>query len=163
MKALSIRFIALLFVASLLSTSCKKDDPAPAATTTTLSLETLEGDWVLSTGEGTEWEEGVGIITPRAADASAVGLKFRFEDDVLTVYDISGTVMFGPANFTLDATTGIIDGGPGSTGLGVFTIKNFGAKSMEWDQREPIAADYEAQAGCGCNLAFQKFWKFGRL
>lgn len=166
MKALSIRIIALLFAASVLSTSCKKDDPAPPAATTTLSLETLEGDWVLSTGEGTEWEEGVGIITPRAADGSLVGYKFRFEDDVLTVYDISGTVIFGPINFTLtvtNATTGTFAAGNGATGLGVYTIKNFGTKSMEWDQREPIAEDYEAQAGCGCNLAFQKFWKFGRL
>lgn len=161
MRAPSIIVIALLFGANLLSTSCKKDDPTPAAG---LSMATLEGSWAISSGEGTEWEEGVGIITPRAADGSLVGLKIVIEDDMISVKDISGTVLLGPISFTLNTTTGVITAGNGATGLGVYTIKNFVAgASMEWDQREPIAEDYEAEAGCGCNLAFQKFLVFARL
>jgi len=163
MKTLSIRIIAFLFVAALVTASCKKDDPAPAALG--LTLATLEGDWAVSSGEGTEWQEGVGIITPRAVDGSLVGLKFRFEDNVLTVYDVSGAVVFGPITFTLNESTKVISVGDNAvTGLGVYTINNFVAgATMEWDQREPIAADYEPQAGCGCNLSFQKFLKFVRM
>lgn len=154
--------MAVLFAASLLSASCKKDDPAPAATG--LTQANLQGNWAIASGEGTEWQEGVGIITPRAADPSLVGYKLEISAATITVKDISGTVVFGPIAYTLNTTTGLITAGNAVSGLGVYTIKNFVAgASMEWEQREPIAEDYEAQAGCGCNLSFQKFFTFARL
>lgn len=161
MKTISIRFIAILLVAVLVSGSCSKDDPAPAAG---LSVATLEGSWAITSSEGTEWQEGVGIITPRAPDNSIVGYAVIFAGNMVSVEDVSGNVLLGPIAFTLNTTTGVITAGNGASGLGVYTIKNFVAgASMEWDQREPIAEDYEPEAGCGCNLSFQKFLKFGRL
>lgn len=161
MKTVSIRMIVLMFAASLWSTSCKKDDPAPAAG---LSAATLEGNWAVTSGEGTEWQEGVGIITPRASDPSLVGYKFVITGSTISVQDISGTVVLGPIAYTLNTTTGVITAGNGASGLGVYTIKNFVAgATMEWDQRDPIAEDFEPQAGCACNLAFQKFFKFAKM
>jgi hypothetical protein len=152
----------LLLVATVLtSISCKKDDPAPA---TGLSLSALQGDWAVTSGEGTEWEEGVGIVTPRADDPSLVGYKFSITSTTITVKDITGTTVLGSVAYTLDPTTGVISAGNGASGLGVYTIKNFVAgATMDWDQREPIAEDYEPQSGCGCNLAFQKFLKFAKM
>jgi hypothetical protein len=162
MKNLFTKAATLLIAVAVLSTSCKKDDPAPAATG--LTLQTLEGNWAVTSGEGTEWEEGVGIITPRAADPSLVGYKFSITSSAITVKDISGATVLGPIAYTLNTSTGVLSAGNGATGLGVFTIKNFVAgATMEWDQRDPIAEDYEPQAGCGCNLSFQKFWKFAKM
>lgn len=127
-------------------------------------MATLEGSWAITSGEGTEWREGVGIVTPRATDNSLVGYKIVIAGDQISVKDVSGTVVLGPMTFTLTASTGVINAGNSASGLGVYTIKNFVAgASMEWDQREPIAEDYKPQAGCSCNLSFQKFFKFARL
>lgn len=159
-KSVYMRMFSLILII-LVCFSCKKDDaPAPAG----LSLATLEGSWAITSGEGTEWQEGVGIITPRAVDNSLVGYKIQVDGDVLTVKDISGNVVLGPITITLNTSTGVINAGNAVDGLGVYTIKNFVAgATMEWDQRDPIAEDYEPQAGCGCNLSFQKFFKFARL
>lgn len=162
MKTSLIRIVAVLLAASLLSTSCKKDEPAPAATG--LTQANLQGNWAVASGEGTEWQEGVGIITPRAADPSLVGYKLEIAATTITVKDISGAVVLGPITYTLNTTTGLLTAGNAVSGLGVYTIKNFVAgTSMQWDQREPIAEDYELQAGCSCNLSFQKFFTFARL
>ncbi len=161
MKTLTVRIVIGLMAIQLLSISCKKDDPAP---TTSLSTSTLEGNWVVSSGEGTEWKEGSGVITPRAADPTLVGYKFTITGTTITVKDITGATVLGPIAYTLDAATGVITAGNGASGLGVYTIKNFVAgATMDWDQREPIAEDYEPQSGCGCNLAFQKFLKFAKM
>ncbi len=161
MKTLSIRLMTLLSAVSLVSISCKKDDPAPVAG---LSQTALQGSWAIASGEGTEWEEGVGIVTPRAVDPSLVGYKIVIDGSMISVKDISGAVVLGPIAFTLDTSTGVITAGNAASGLGVYTIKNFVAgATMEWDQREPIAEDFEPQVGCGCNLSFQKFLKFAKM
>ncbi len=157
MKALSIRFITILVGIILLSVSCKKDDPAPAATLQTK----IQGNWAIATSEGTEWQEGVGIITPRAPEPSLVGSKLMIEDNMFTVKDISGTTLLGPIAFTLDETESEIT----IPGLGTFDIEDLVVNtSMNWEQHEPKSpSDYEPQAGCGCNLFFQKFWSLAKM
>src|SRR5262245_49508246 len=104
MKTFSIRCMAVLGICIMIAVSCKKDDPAPAAT---LSTATLTGTWVVTYSEGTEWKEGTGIITPRAAAPDLLGFKFEFTATTLTVKDASGTVLLGPIAYTLTASTGI--------------------------------------------------------
>lgn len=160
-KHLHLRMLLLGLVVALCF-SCKKDDPAPTAQP--LSMATLEGSWAITSAEATEWKEGAGIITPRAADNSFVGYKLVIAGDQITIKDVSGTVLLGPITFTLNTSTGVINAGNSASGLGVYTVKNFVAgASMDWDQREPIAEDFQAQAGCSCNLSYQKFFKFAHL
>lgn len=145
-------------VISLLS-SCKKEDTvAPSTGVTTANLQ---GTWIVATAEGTEWKEGAGIITPRAVSTDFIGMKFVFSSTTVTVKDVSNAVIFGPTSFTLNEANKTIDIGNGNTGLGFYSIPNFVAgATMSWDQREPLTEDYGANAGCGCNLAFQKFFTF---
>ncbi len=159
MKYVGFAFVAF---AMLGLGSCKKDEtPAPAGLTAT----TIQGNWAISTSEGTEWKKGVGIITPRAAAPDMIGLKLEITATTVTVKDISGTVMFGPITYTLDVTAKtILIGDNGNTGLGLFAISNFvTSTSMAWDQREPIDADYEFKADCTCELYFQKFWTLAKM
>lgn len=146
---------------TLLTAACKKEEAAPAG----LSSTTIQGSWAITSGEGTEWRKGDGIITPRANDPSLVGYKLVFEDNMMSVKDIMGNVVFGPSTWNLDDASGtILIGTDGSNGLGFFTIKNFVAgTSMDWDQRDPIDDDYSYKVDCDCFLYFQKFLKMSKM
>lgn len=161
MKTFSIRAIVLLLAASTVMISCKKDEPAPAAPAATTLSDKIQGDWAISKSQGVEWQEGVGIITPLADEPDLLGAMIRIEDDMFTVKEISGAVMFGPVAFTLDETENEIT----IPDLGTFQIEDLVLNtSMDWDQNEPKnPGDYEPQAGCGCNLFFQKFWTLSKL
>lgn len=164
MKTISTwRCLVILAGFTILVSSCKKEDAAPVATG--LTLTTLQGTWAIATSQGTEWKKGTGIVTPRADDPSMIGLKFVISATQVTVKDIFGTVMYGPESFTFNETDKtILIGADGNTGLGLFNIADFVAgTSMSWNQREPIDADYSFQAGCACELYFQKFWTFAKM
>jgi hypothetical protein len=156
------RWFVLLTGAALLLSACKKDDaPAPAG----LSNTTVQGTWAIATSEGTEWKKGTGIITPRAAATDMIGYKAVISGSTITFKDISGTVIFGPESFTLDASAKtILIGANANTGLGLFNIPNFVAgATMSWDQREPVDADYAPKSSCSCDLYFQKFWTMTKM
>jgi hypothetical protein len=152
-----LSFIGLV----ILLNGCNKDEAKPAG----LTSNNLQGSWAITSGEGTEWQKDVGIITPRAADLSLIGYKVEFSGNMMSVKDISGTVVFGPSTWNLDETAGTISIGTDAVnGLGFFTIKNFVAgASMDWDQRNPVDDDYEYKVDCDCFLYFQKFLKFNKV
>lgn len=159
MKYVGFAFVAF---ALLVLSSCKKDEtPAP----TGLSASTIQGNWAITTSEGTEWKKGEGIITPRAAAPDMIGLKLEITATTITIKDISGTAMGPPITYTLDVTAKtILIGADGNTGLGLFNISNFvTSTSMAWDQRDPIDADYTFKADCTCELYFQKFWTLAKM
>lgn len=159
-NALPLRLLTIACLLLLLN-ACKEEESKPAG----LSSTTIQGSWAISSGEGTEWKKGVGIITPRANDPSLVGYKMEFTDNMMSVKDVSGTIIFGPSTWNLDETAGTISIGTDAVnGLGFFTIKNFVAgTSMEWDQRDPVDDDYEYKVDCDCFLYFQKFLKFNKV
>ncbi len=162
MKNQIIRGGLLASLVMLVLVGCKKEDSV--APSTGLSSNNIQGTWVLATAEGTEWKEGAGIITPRAAVPDMIGLKFVFSGTMVTVKDTGGSVIFGPQSFTVNETNKTIDLGNSNTGLGFYTVPNFVAgATMAWNQREPIAEDYETNAGCSCKLSFQKFLTFTKV
>jgi hypothetical protein len=149
-----INYIALLAMVCMATlVSCKKDEPVVS---TALSQEALVGTWQITISQGTEWEKGKGIITPKANEPSLLNATLKFIGSEVTVTSATGTV-FVTTGFTIDAakSTATI------TGVGLFNIKNYvGGKSMDWEQREPLDTDYEAKSTSGGTrfLYFQKFW-----
>ncbi len=157
------RWFVLLAGITVLIGSCKKDED-PAATA--LNSNNLQGSWAIVTSEGTEWNKDTGITTPRAPEPSIIGYKFVFTDNMVSIKDISGTVIFGPSTWNLDeANSTMLIGTDDSGGLGKYTIKNFVAgTSMAWDQRVPTKDDdYEYKVDCDCFLYFQKFWTMTKM
>jgi hypothetical protein len=157
-----LRLIPFTFIGLMIGLgACQKEEAKPAG----LTSNNLQGSWAITSGEGTEWQKDVGIITPRADDPSLIGYKMEFSGNMMSVKDISGTVIFGPSTWNLDETAGtILIGTDAANGLGFFTIKNFVAgASMDWDQRNPVDDDYEYKLDCDCFLYFQKFLKFNKV
>lgn len=118
-----------------------------------LSNEALKGTWKITVAQGTEWEKGKGIVTPKASSPDDVGrtLTFLLPSEV-QIKESNGTSV-GNTGFVLDVANSTLT----ITGVGLFNIKNFVAgKSMEMEQREPIDSDYRDVSGK--LLYFQKFW-----
>jgi len=163
MKA-RLGILVMLAGVSMMFGSCKKEDPAPS---NTLTASSLQGTWAVANAEGTEWQKGTGVVTPRASDPGTIGLKLTITGSQITIKDITGAVVYGPATFTFNETDKtILIGANGNTGLGLFNIADFvsgPAGTMTWNQREPIDADYRPEAGCGCELYFQKFWALVKM
>jgi hypothetical protein len=160
----NIKYVALAFMAfAMLGLgSCKEAESlAPAG----LSATTIQGNWAITTAFGAEWTKGVGITTPKAPETDMVGLKVEISATTVTVKDISGAAILPATTYTFDATAKTILIGPnGNTGLGMFKINDFELGiSMAWDQRDPIDADYRPEAGCGCELYYQKFWTLSKM
>lgn len=157
----ALRWIVILTFITLLG-SCKKDETTTPAG---LTSNNLQGSWAIVTSEGTEWKKDTGIITPRADDPSLIGYKIVFTDNMVSVKDITGAVIFGPSTWNLNETDKTISiGTDAANGLGMFTIKNFIAgTSMAWDQRNPVDDDYEYKVDCDCFLYFQKFWTLSKV
>jgi hypothetical protein len=148
----AISYITVLTLVSItVLLSCKKDDPAPAVT---FSQAALAGTWIINPSEGTEWQEGVGIVTPRAAEPDLLNATLEFVGTQVNIKD-SGGVSFGTAAVTVNATDMEIT----LDGVGTFEVKNFIAGvSMTMNQKEPsVHSDYE-ENNPGQFLAFQKFW-----
>jgi hypothetical protein len=138
-----IVFGAIIFLAGC------GDDGEPKSTT----LADLGGSWTITEAFGTEWQKGVGIVTPKAADPGTV--------NSIIVIGINPTVFqfYNP----LFAGTGITLSGDKVTiavGSDVleFTLKNKTATSMQWDQREPNTDSDYRENNPGQFLYFQKFW-----
>lgn len=159
MKTKSLVYlISLTCFAAAIFASCSKEEAKPAG----LNSTTIQGSWLIVTGsEAAEWQKDVGIITPRAAFTELNGYKLSFSGNMMSVLDPPGNVVFGPSTWNLNDATGFIEiGTDAANGLGGFTIKNFVAGiSMEWDQRDPVEADYEYKLDCDCFLYYQKFLK----
>jgi hypothetical protein len=148
---LQIRILAITFCTSiLLFSNCTEDEP-----TAGLSQNSLQGTWTVTVSEGTEWKQGVGVITPRADDPETLNATFVFNGNSFTATAEGGS-SFGTFTFSVDDenSTIMVDD------LGFFNVKDFVAgTSMKWEQREPLETDYEERDG-GQFLYYQKFWSF---
>ena len=146
-----ITLIAIVWLTAL--SSCKKDEPAVS---TALSQDALQGTWLITKSEGTEWEKTKGIVTPKANDPSGLNATLKFKGTECTYTDTAGK--FGSFGFTVDAANSTVT----LTGVGLFNVKNYVAgKSMSMEQREPLDTDYESRpdgSGGSKLLYFQKFW-----
>jgi hypothetical protein len=154
---IQIKFISLVIIVCLAAlTSCKKDEPVVS---TALSQNALQGTWLITISQGTEWEKNVGIITPKADAPSSLNSTLKFTGSECTGTDAAGKA-FGPLGFTVDAANLTVT----LTGVGLFNIKNYVAgKSMNMEQREPNTdSDYTLNSGNGKHLYFQKFWTMVR-
>jgi hypothetical protein len=161
MKNTFLRIVVFVVTGAVCSlSSCSKSDPAPAAPEV-LSASTIQGNWTVTTAEGTEWKKGTGISTPRANDPGTLGIILTIS--ATSVIAKQGSNVLGTFTYTLDvAKSTILIGPDGNNGVGFFTISAFVAgKGMKMDAREPIDADYSLKTGagtCNCSLYFQKFW-----
>lgn len=134
--------------------SCKKDDPVSVA----FSLSAISGSWIINPSEGTEWEEGVGIITPRAPEPDLLNATLKITGTEVEVKDSGGT-SFGSFPISVNESDMEVT----ITGVGTFEVKNYiGNVSMTWNQKEPKDhSDFE-EKNPGQFLAFQKFWGLTR-
>ena len=141
----------LTLVSITVMVSCKKDDPAAAVT---FSAAAMAGTWIINPSEGTEWEEGVGIITPHAPEPDILNATLTFSGTEVTGKDSGGTTL-GTFAFSANASAMELT----LTSVGTFDVKNFVAGvSMTLEQKAPtVHADYE-EKNPGQFLAFQKFW-----
>ena len=157
--------VYLMLAGFVLLESCKKEEAA--APSNVLSAATIQGTWEVVAAQGIEWRKGVGVTTPIAQDLESTGLVINIGPTSATITKGTDTFTF---SYTLDvADTTIFFPPDANTGLGLFTIKDFGLNSgtysMSWDQREPVDADYELRTGpgtCDCELYYQKFWRLIR-
>ena len=126
------------------------DDDEPKATT----LADLGGSWTITEASGTEWQKGVGIVTPKAADPGTVnnivviGLNptvFQYYNPLLVG---TGTIALSGDKVTVTVGSDVLE----------FTLKNKTATSMQWDQREPNTDSDYRENNPGQFLYFQKFW-----
>lgn len=147
-----ISFLGILCIAAL--TSCKKDEPVVS---TALSQDALQGTWLITISQGTEWEKTLGIVTPKANEPDLLNGTLKFIGSQVEIKTGTG-VLKGSAAFTVDAVKLTIT----ITDIGLFNIKNYVAgKSMNMEQREPnpsVASDYKFNSGGNNYLYFQKFW-----
>ncbi len=154
MKKAFSYFALLTILSGTVLFSCKKEDVvalAPAGPA--FSQSGIAGTWKIIVSQGVEWEQGVGIITPLAAEPDLLNAKLVIVGTEATLTAADGTV-FGSFPIAADATgmTVTLDG------VGLFNVSEYvGGVSMQWIQREPIAADYE-ENNPGQFLYFQKYW-----
>ena len=137
--------VYVMLAAFVLLESCKKEETT--APSNVLSATTIQGTWKVTVAEGTEWENGVGVTTPRAADPGTVDLVFN-------IGPTSAIITKGTDTFTFSYTLTVVDATiffppEANTGLGLFAIKDFDTTSMNWEQRDLIAADNEMRTGPG--------------
>lgn len=150
----SLSSVALLIALSITwLSSCKKDDPAaivPAA----FSLTGIAGTWIINPSEGTEWEEGVGIITPKAAEPDLLNGTIEIIGTEVKVKDSGGTLL-GAFPISADATNMKVT----ITGVGTFNVSSYvSGVSMYWAQKEPTEHSEYEENNPGQFLYFQKFW-----
>lgn len=152
---MQINFITLLVIVCLTAvTSCKKDEPVVASG---ISQDALQGTWLITISQGTEWEKTLGIITPKANEPDLLNGTLKFIGSQVEIKTGAG-ILKGSAAFTVDAAKSTIT----ITDIGLFNIKNYVAgKSMSMEQREPnpsVASDYKFNSQGNNYLYFQKFW-----
>ena len=150
-----IKFISLLFIVCLIAlNSCKKEDIV-SLLPTVLSQDALQGTWLITISQGTEWEKTLGIVTPKANEPDLLNGTLKFIGNEVQIRTGAG-ILKGAAGFTVDAVNSTMT----ITGIGLFNVKNYVAgKSMNLEQREPNTdSDYKFNSQGNNNLYFQKFW-----
>lgn len=119
----------------------------------TFSQTGIAGTWKIIVSQGVEWEQGVGIIAPLAADPDLLNAKVVIVGTEVTITGADGT-SFGSFPIAVDATGMTVT----IAGIGLFNVSEYvGGVSMQWTQRDPIAADYE-ERDPGIFKYFQKYW-----
>jgi hypothetical protein len=149
----SICYFTLIALASL---SCKKDEPAPvvAPVVPPLSQAAVAGTWKITSAQGVEWQEGVGIVIPLANDPETLNATLVITGTQVTITGADGTA-FGTATITIDAANSTAT----ITDLGLFNISAYvGNVSMVWIQHEPNTHSDYSEASPGIFKYFQKYW-----